>query len=146
MGTVAKQGASRWEPTALGRFVRRQRHELELSQEDLARRLDIHHTYVSQIERGRIPDMDARDFIDRWARALEVEPKVFVSEAELWRYNIVPLSLSELTPGQRAVLDAVSNLPEEVRHRVARGVREMYGADEPAQSPATAQEERSRTT
>ncbi len=38
--------------TKLGQAVRDQRHELRLSQEELAERADLHRTYVADIERG----------------------------------------------------------------------------------------------
>jgi len=39
---------------AFGRVVRRRREILGLSQEALAERADIHRTYISSIERGKV--------------------------------------------------------------------------------------------
>ena len=38
----------------LGMAIRRHRHKLELSQEDFADKADIHRTYVSSIELGKV--------------------------------------------------------------------------------------------
>lgn len=39
---------------AFGQVVRKRRLKLKLSQEDLAEKADIHRTYVSQIELGKV--------------------------------------------------------------------------------------------
>jgi len=39
---------------AFGIAVRRKRHKMNLSQEDFANRADIHRTYVSSIELGKV--------------------------------------------------------------------------------------------
>ena len=39
---------------AFGAAVRRRRHRLKLSQEDFAEKADIHRTYVSKIEAGKV--------------------------------------------------------------------------------------------
>ena len=36
-----------------GKAVRKRRNELEISQEELAERADLHRTYISDLERGR---------------------------------------------------------------------------------------------
>jgi transcriptional regulator with XRE-family HTH domain len=55
-----------------GRTVRRLRHELDLSQEGLADRANIHRTYIGGIERGeRNPTLT---MIVRLAEVLEVPP------------------------------------------------------------------------
>jgi transcriptional regulator with XRE-family HTH domain len=52
-----------------GRAVRRRRRELDLSQEELAERAELHRTYVSSIERGeRNPSLDN---IEKLAKALD---------------------------------------------------------------------------
>jgi len=56
-----------------GKTVRRIRLRKELSQGDLAKRLNVHRSYVSGIERGiRNPSLKV---IERFAKALEVEVK-----------------------------------------------------------------------
>lgn len=37
---------------ALGEAIRKRRHELRLSQEELAERADLHRTYAASVERG----------------------------------------------------------------------------------------------
>lgn len=127
-----------WEQTALSRFIKRQRLALGLSQSDLARRLGYQHSYISQFEKGRLPDLDAPDFIERWAQAFEVDVELFIAEAELWRYNLVPATPTDLTPGERAVRAALKHLDEETRHRIAQGLRTMWqeGDTEPPGAPA----------
>lgn len=52
-----------------GRAVRRRRRELDLSQEELAERAELHRTYVSSIERGeRNPSLEN---IEKLAKALD---------------------------------------------------------------------------
>ena len=56
-----------------GKTVRRIRLRKELSQGDLAKRLNVHRSYVSGIERGiRNPSLKV---IERFAKALGVEVK-----------------------------------------------------------------------
>jgi transcriptional regulator with XRE-family HTH domain len=55
-----------------GRTVRRLRHAMDLSQEELADLANIHRTYIGGIERGeRNPTLT---MIVRLARALDVRP------------------------------------------------------------------------
>src|SRR4051794_4403720 len=115
MGDAAAK--PRWSPTPLGNFVRRRRRELELSQEALGARLSVHHTYISHVERGRLPDLDAPDFIGRWARALEVEPETLVVEGELWRYNLVRAQDHELSPARSFLLAVTEHLSDDVVYR-----------------------------
>ena len=54
-----------------GKAVRRRRRELDLSQEELAERAELHRTYVSDIERGdRNPSLEN---IEKLARALNLK-------------------------------------------------------------------------
>ena len=53
-----------------GKAIRRRRRELDLSQEVLAERAELHRTYISSIERGtRNPSLDN---IKRLADALDI--------------------------------------------------------------------------
>jgi transcriptional regulator with XRE-family HTH domain len=53
-----------------GKAMRRRRRELDLSQEELAERADLHRTYVSSIERGeRNPSLEN---IEKLAKALGI--------------------------------------------------------------------------
>jgi transcriptional regulator with XRE-family HTH domain len=53
-----------------GKAIRRRRRELDLSQEQLAERAEVHRTYISGVERGRInPSLDK---VDKLAKALEI--------------------------------------------------------------------------
>jgi transcriptional regulator with XRE-family HTH domain len=62
---------------ALGARIRELRRRLELSQEELADRADLHWTYVSDLERGR--QTPTLDVINRLARALGVTLAEFFS-------------------------------------------------------------------
>jgi len=53
-----------------GQAVRRRRIELDLSQENLAERADLHRTYIADIERG-VRNVSLRS-IEKLGRALEV--------------------------------------------------------------------------
>lgn len=46
--------ASRFSRSTFGRAVRRERERLGLSQEDFAERANVHRTYVSSIELGKV--------------------------------------------------------------------------------------------
>ena len=53
-----------------GKAIRRRRRELDLSQEELAERAELHRTYVSDIERGdRNPSLEN---IEKLAKALNI--------------------------------------------------------------------------
>jgi transcriptional regulator with XRE-family HTH domain len=53
-----------------GKAIRRRRRELDLSQEELAERAELHRTYISDIERGdRNPSLEN---IEKLAKALEI--------------------------------------------------------------------------
>jgi transcriptional regulator with XRE-family HTH domain len=93
---MADEGQHGWEPSPLGDFVRAWRQRARLSQKDLAARLNISDTYLSQIERGRIPDFTAPDFFPTWTRVFDISKEDLIASGELWRYNPVPVP--ELTP------------------------------------------------
>ncbi|MDZ8239240.1 MAG: helix-turn-helix transcriptional regulator [Nostoc sp. ChiQUE01a] len=53
-----------------GKAVRKRRREMDLSQEDLAERAELHRTYVSTLERGLVnPTLET---IEKVAAALEI--------------------------------------------------------------------------
>lgn len=53
-----------------GKAVRRRRRELDLSQEELAERSELHQTYISDIERGgRNPSLEN---VQKLAKALDI--------------------------------------------------------------------------
>jgi transcriptional regulator with XRE-family HTH domain len=65
---------------AFGAAVRRRRHKLGLSQEDFAEHAEIHRTYISKIEAGKV-DVGLAAAC-RLARALGVELNKLIAEAE----------------------------------------------------------------
>ncbi len=65
---------------AFGAAVRRRRHKLGLSQEDFAERADIHRTYVSKIEAGKV-DMGL-GVACRIAKALGTRLSKLIEETE----------------------------------------------------------------
>jgi len=53
-----------------GKALRRRRRELDLSQEELAERAELHQTYISDIERGgRNPSLEN---VEKLAKALDI--------------------------------------------------------------------------
>lgn len=53
-----------------GKAIRKRRRELDLSQEVLAEKADLHRTYISNLERGEInPTLES---IERLTQALEI--------------------------------------------------------------------------
>jgi predicted transcriptional regulator len=73
--------ARRREPQkALGRAIRERRDELGLSQEDLAHGADLHTTWVSHIESGRVNP--ALGTVQRMATALELRTSELLARAE----------------------------------------------------------------
>ena len=53
-----------------GKAVRRRRRELDLSQEELAERAELHRTYISSVERGRMnPSLEN---VEKIAKALAI--------------------------------------------------------------------------
>jgi transcriptional regulator with XRE-family HTH domain len=65
---------------AFGATVRRRRHRLGLSQEDFAERAEIHRTYVSKIEAGKV-DVGLA-VAARLAKALGIRLGSLIGEAE----------------------------------------------------------------
>jgi transcriptional regulator with XRE-family HTH domain len=65
----------------IGRAVRAARHELQLSQEDFAERADIHRTYVTRIELGKVNV--SWENISRVSRALRMKPSALLLQAGL---------------------------------------------------------------
>jgi len=63
-----------------GMAVRRRRHKLNLSQEDFAEEADIHRTYVSSIELGKV-DVGI-GVAHKIARALNLPLSGLIKEAE----------------------------------------------------------------
>ena len=65
---------------AFGRLVKKQRTRQGLSQEALAEKAGVHHTYVSMVERGaRKPTIEAGEAL---ARALGTKLSALIEEAE----------------------------------------------------------------
>ena len=65
---------------AFGTAVRRRRHRLKLSQEDFAEQADIHRTYVSKIEAGKV-DVGLA-VASRLAKALGTRLSKLIEESE----------------------------------------------------------------
>ncbi len=64
-----------------GKAIRRRRRELDLSQEVLAERAELHRTYISEIERGEVnPSLE---IVERLANALDISIAEFFSN-----YNV----------------------------------------------------------
>lgn len=65
----------------LGKAIRAERIERDLSQETFAERADIDRTYISRIERGQ--QNLSWESVSRIARALKVKPSALISRAGL---------------------------------------------------------------
>jgi len=63
-----------------GIAVRRKRHKLNLSQEDFADKADIHRTYVSSIELGKVDVGMGTAY--KVAAALDLSLSILIKEAE----------------------------------------------------------------
>jgi len=61
-----------------GKAVRRRRRELDLSQEQLAERAELHRTYISNLERGELnPSLET---MEKLANALDISiPAMFIN-------------------------------------------------------------------
>ena len=64
----------------LGELIRKYRLKLELSQEELAEKADIHRTYVSDIELGKV-DISVT-VANRIARGLGISLSLLIKETE----------------------------------------------------------------
>lgn len=67
-----KHGSEEGILEAFGKYVRRRRHDLRLSQEELAERANLHRTYIADIERGT-RNLGLLNVV-KLARALEDSP------------------------------------------------------------------------
>jgi transcriptional regulator with XRE-family HTH domain len=76
---MAKRGQSKIEQ-GFGIAVRRRRHRLKISQEEFAEKADIHRTYVSSIELGKV-DLGLK-VAQKTAEALGVSLSILIREAE----------------------------------------------------------------
>ncbi len=57
-----------------GKAIRRRRRELDLSQEELAERAELHRTYISNIERGELnPSLET---MEKLVKALNITVSV----------------------------------------------------------------------
>jgi ribosome-binding protein aMBF1 (putative translation factor) len=64
-----------------GKAVRRRRRELDLSQEALAERADVHRTYIANIERGELnPSLEN---VEKIAKALEMTIADFLAQYQV---------------------------------------------------------------
>jgi transcriptional regulator with XRE-family HTH domain len=82
---------------SIGAFLAQQRERLELTQEELARRMGVTQGWITQVETGkREPRWST---LLEFARALEVEP-MFVPRARV--------------PAVRAILQSESDMPVDV--------------------------------
>jgi len=75
---VAK--ATRFSRRTFGQAVRREREKLKLSQENFAERADVHRTYISSIELGKVNV--GIEVADALAGALEMKLSDLIREAE----------------------------------------------------------------
>lgn len=64
-----------------GKAVRRRRRELDLSQEELAERAELHRTYLSDIERGE--GNPSLEIIEKLASALDISVVELFSHYEI---------------------------------------------------------------
>ena len=64
-----------------GKAVRRRRRELDLSQEELAERAELHRTYLSDIERGE--GNPSLEIIEKLANALDISVASLFSDYKI---------------------------------------------------------------
>lgn len=72
--------ATRFSRYSFGRAVRREREARELSQEEFAERAEVHRTYVSSIELGKLNV--GIEVASNLARALDVRLSDLIAKAE----------------------------------------------------------------
>jgi transcriptional regulator with XRE-family HTH domain len=71
---------TRFSRRTLGQAIRQERGRLGLSQEDFAERANVHRTYISSIELGKVSM--GIEIADALARALEMKLSELVRKAE----------------------------------------------------------------
>lgn len=99
----------------LGRFIKSRRQELSLTQDELAKRIGVNYTYISKIEKGRLPYSPSEETLRLLAKALEIEPLELLQKAEK-----VPDELALIANNQPAqdFLRKVRHLDEEDWHEI----------------------------
>jgi transcriptional regulator with XRE-family HTH domain len=94
----------------LGIKIRSVRRERGLTQEELAKRIGVNYTYISKIEKGRLPYTPSQETLRLLAQALEVNPLELLDLAEK-----VPDELASVAGSQpaREFLHKVRHFDEE---------------------------------
>jgi transcriptional regulator with XRE-family HTH domain len=71
---------TRFSPRTFGQAIRREREKLGLSQEDFAERANVHRTYISSVELGKVSV--GIEIANQLAYALEMKLSELVRKAE----------------------------------------------------------------
>ena len=97
----------------LGKKIKTLRKERELTQEQLARQIGVNYTYISKIEKGRLPYTPSQETLRLLARALNVDSFELLDLAEKMPDELVSMSNS---PSARDFLRKVRHFTDEDWH------------------------------
>lgn len=119
----------------IGVLLRERRLVLELSQVELARRVGISQTYLSNMERGRVqlPDVAVRRRLAEELRMSHVE--MLVAAGELDAHEL-PGDADAVKPVVVGLSARIDELPAEVRRAVERIVNDLHAFHASGTTPA----------
>lgn len=128
----------------LGTMLRARRHELNLTQTEVADRAGISQTYLSNLERGRVhlPDVSVRRRLAEALRISHVDLLIAAGELDVHELPGSAEAIRPVVVGLAARLDV---LPQDVRRAVERIIDDLHRSHQAGMTPAT-ELERSRST
>ena len=94
----------------LGNIIRNLRKERGLTQEELARQIGVNYTYISKIEKGRLPYTPSQETLRLLAQALDIDPFELLDLAEKIPDELASIAMS---PPARDFLRKIKHFSEE---------------------------------
>ena len=119
----------------LGSLIRNQRMDLNLTQVEVADRVGISQTYLSNLERGRVhlPDVDVRRRLAEALRLSHVD--ILIAAGELDAHEL-PGSVDAVRPVVVGLAAKLDILPQDVRRAVERVIEDLHTLHQAGTTPA----------
>lgn len=119
----------------LGSLIRNQRMDLNLTQVEVADRVGISQTYLSNLERGRVhlPDVEVRRRLAEALRLSHVD--ILIAAGELDAHEL-PGSVDAVRPVVVGLAAKLDILPQDVRRAVERVIDDLHTLHQAGTTPA----------